>query len=896
MRLVIYSLIVIQIFWGDWDKSLAQDAKKEARKNLFDALKLKSDTQKIEGIKKALELYPELEIAHFKLGEIYFKQGEYEKAKNEFQAEIRINPNRNPNYGTALRKLGDTYLALNDKNNAAAAYEIFLGIKRDKSLFEKTVDLYIDMKAFSKAFDALKKYRKNLTATDALYFEGYINLSQGKKQEALQLFEQALKENPDHGPAKQAVAKIGREEDLTPIIEEAQTALQNNRIDNAIKARNQIAQKKPNHKELPNLDRQIAQYYLNQADKESDIDLALSYLDNASRYDNGLPGLTQARAQLQERKKAQDIAQNYDQGIRAFNRHEWPEAIQYFNRVILENPDYKDAGQKLQHAREEQQKALAEAQKPSETKPLEQPPDVDSMAQKFFSQGDTAITQQQWVDAVFNFQSALQLKPEFAEAQTMLSYAQAMQALTEEKWALAVEKFDDVLKLSPDHQQARSGKYYALGRESANNEQWQEALSAFEAVFSIAPDYRDVQTRLELVKAKLRPESHSILSFEKLKQKKEVLVGAFVLLIIIMIAVLRSRQKHYAQVRHEMKSPPVSQKPSVSQPSEQLKTIPQGRPSHKMDRIPSPQEIAGEQHTETAATFDEALLEDQTRLITKPESPSRLLDRYELKSELGKGAMGKVYKAYDHKMERTVALKEIRVDLGLDRLELEKLKKRFRREALSAAKLSHPNIVTVFDIVESEDKCFISMEYLEGLNLSTMLNKQRVIPPLKTVKIIRQACSALYEAHCKGIVHRDIKPSNFMVLRNDHIKIVDFGVAKIANASGTLTQTGSSLGTPSYMSPEQIEGKEIDGRSDIFSLGVVFYEMLTGERPFTGESIASIVVKIIQAQPKRISAIRKNLPQELETIVNKMLEKDPNDRYQTAQDIINDLDKVMPNL
>lgn len=889
MRHVIYCLIFIQIFRVGWSDVSAQTTKSEAQKYFSDALRAKSDSQKIQSFQKALELDPELIAAHLMLGDIYFKQGEYQKAITEFRAEIRVRPNRNPNISTAWKKLGETYLALNDKSNAAAAFEMSLGIKRNKTLFTKTIDLYIETKAYSKALSSLKKYRRNLSSADAHYIEGHIYSAQGKKQKALQNFQQALNENPNHELAKNALAKLRSQDNLTTLVNNAKTALQNNHINAAIQSRNQLAQKAPDHKELAKLDRQIAEYYLKQATHESNIDQALSLLSKASKYDKSLPELEKTRKQLQEAKKAQGIDKNYEKAIRAFNQNNWSVAIRYLDRVKRENPNYKDVSRKLQKAREEQQKALAEARKRTETESSEKPPDIESQIQNFFEQGKQAITQKQWHEAVTRFQSALQLKPDFLDAQKLLSYARGMRAIPEERWNFAIEQFNEVLELDPNHQESKLGKYYAIAREYANSQQWEDALSALDSVISIAPGYLDVQTRLKQVKAQLIPESKPIFPFEKLKRMEVVLFGAILLLVFIMIAVLKSKQKHAVQAAQARKRQIAPKKPA-----DQVKRAPQKKPSLQMNKLKTPQKVTEEKGIDSTETYDPSLLDAETRMIDK--ATPRLLNRYEVKCELGKGAMGKVYKVYDHKMERTIALKEIRVDLDLDRLELEKLKKRFRREALSAAKLSHPNIVIVYDIIESNDKCFIAMEYLDGINILNLLNKQKVIRPVEATKMIRQACSALYEAHRKGIIHRDIKPSNFVVMKNGIIKIVDFGVAKIANASGTLTQTGSSLGTPSYMSPEQIEGKEVDGRSDIFSLGVVFYEMLTGERPFKGESIASIIVKIIQAKPKRITTVRKNLPQELESIINKMLEKNPNDRYQTAQDIISDLDKIMPKL
>ena len=220
------------------------------------------------------------------------------------------------------------------------------------------------------------------------------------------------------------------------------------------------------------------------------------------------------------------------------------------------------------------------------------------------------------------------------------------------------------------------------------------------------------------------------------------------------------------------------------------------------------------------------------------EGPRKKIDRYEILGELGHGAMGVVYKGRDPIIDRLVAIKTIRFDRLYEEQEIQGLKDRFFKEAQAAGKLSHPNIVTIFDVGEDRGLSYIAMEYVEGEVLSQYLLQDHLLPVDEVLEIIAQAAEALDFAHQRKIVHRDIKPANIMRTSEGQIKVMDFGIAKFP--SSTLTQAGSILGTPSYMSPEQIRGEDLDGRSDLFSLGCILYELLTGVKPFRGESLAAL--------------------------------------------------------
>ncbi len=262
------------------------------------------------------------------------------------------------------------------------------------------------------------------------------------------------------------------------------------------------------------------------------------------------------------------------------------------------------------------------------------------------------------------------------------------------------------------------------------------------------------------------------------------------------------------------------------------------------------------------------------------------LGRYEIVSELGQGAMGIVYKAKDPLIDRIVAIKTI--NLGMAQEEKEEYEARFYQEAKAAGRLSHPNIVTVFDVGKSGDIAYIAMEFLQGSELRDILGEGQRMPVHQVVDIAAQVAQGLAYAHEHGIVHRDVKPSNVMVVRDGHVKITDFGIARMASST-VRTQTGMVLGSPKYMSPEQVMGKLTDQRSDIFSLGVMLYEMLTGQPPFTGENVNAVMYQTLNAVPAPPSTLNLEVPSMLNFIVAKALAKGVDDRYANASDFANDL-------
>ncbi len=263
------------------------------------------------------------------------------------------------------------------------------------------------------------------------------------------------------------------------------------------------------------------------------------------------------------------------------------------------------------------------------------------------------------------------------------------------------------------------------------------------------------------------------------------------------------------------------------------------------------------------------------------------IGRYQIVGEVGRGAMGIVYRAQDPAIGRTIAIKCIRLSALADEAERTRLRERLFREAQSAGVLSHPGIVTIYDIAEEGGLAYIFMEFVNGPPLSRLLENEQ--PPDKEtlLSIFRQTAAALDYAHKKGIVHRDIKPANIMIHEDGTAKITDFGVAKIL--SHQMTQAGAMMGTPSYMSPEQVQGAPVDGRADEFSLAVIAYEVLTGEKPFSAEFLPTLLYKIVRDEPVAPQRINPTLGPEVEQVFKRALAKNRDDRYPTCTGFVNAL-------
>jgi eukaryotic-like serine/threonine-protein kinase len=262
--------------------------------------------------------------------------------------------------------------------------------------------------------------------------------------------------------------------------------------------------------------------------------------------------------------------------------------------------------------------------------------------------------------------------------------------------------------------------------------------------------------------------------------------------------------------------------------------------------------------------------------------------RYRLGEQIGAGGMARVYRAEDTRLDRPVAVKVLAQQYAEDPSFVD----RFRREAQTAAKLNHPNVVGVYDNGAEDGTNYIVMEFVEGRTLAEFLAGGGRLSPTRTVEVSEAVCRALSYAHERGVVHRDIKPGNIMVTRDGHVKVMDFGIARLSTTGETIAQTAAVLGTAAYLSPEQAQGQRVDGRSDIYSLGCVLYELLTGSPPFPGDSAMAVAMKHVQETPPVPSSRNPDLTPQMDAVVMKALAKNPDNRYQTAEEFREDLERL----
>ena len=272
----------------------------------------------------------------------------------------------------------------------------------------------------------------------------------------------------------------------------------------------------------------------------------------------------------------------------------------------------------------------------------------------------------------------------------------------------------------------------------------------------------------------------------------------------------------------------------------------------------------------------------ETIIATDPKVEKPMLGRYRVEHELGRGAMGIVYLGIDPKIGRQVAIKTLSFTDSYQGKQLEEIEARFFREAQAVGRLDHPNVVTVYDVGEEHDLAYIAMDYLKGTGLDNHVHPEHLLPAEQVVDIGIQVADALDYAHGCHVIHRDIKPGNMIFDSGlGQVKLTDFGIAHLADDS--RTRTGTVLGSPSYMSPEQVAGDRLDGRSDLYSLGVTLYQLLTGRLPFVGDSMPNLMYKITHERPKSVRHHRIELPTCIGRIVNKAMHKEPDKRYATGK-------------
>jgi len=278
-----------------------------------------------------------------------------------------------------------------------------------------------------------------------------------------------------------------------------------------------------------------------------------------------------------------------------------------------------------------------------------------------------------------------------------------------------------------------------------------------------------------------------------------------------------------------------------------------------------------------------------------PLDPGSRLGRFEISGILGEGAMGVVYLAHDPHIERPVALKALRLEASLGEQGAE-VKSRFLKEAKLAGRLAHPHIVTIYDAGEDRGVTYIAMEYVEGQSLTQWLADHRDASYAEKLEIVRKVAQALEHAHHRSVLHRDIKPGNILLARDGRVKVADFGIGKLLSGTGDLTRTGQMIGSPAYMSPEQIRGDKLDGRSDLFSLAVVLYELLTGKRPFPGDSITTLVYQILHTEPKDPRELRSDLPASTRDVFARLLAKSPDRRPADAAAFLKEIRRIEEDL
>lgn len=525
---------------------------------------------------------------------------------------------------------------------------------------------------------------------------------------------------------------------------------------------------------------------------------------------------------------------------------EIPEAIDAIQAALKIDPNFVEARTKL--AELGKLKKTTDTSKKEREKNKKKKVEQDSLS-KYIATAKVALRENNLKKAldILNKVSSIQADSEILNYVQLLN--QGITNLSITQWDSAHFYFNEALSQFPKDTLALSGKHYALARFAMDSEDFQSAIRELEKVTNLDKQFIDTNELLvDLQKA--------IVSITPFSYQNAILVGIMIFSISTGFIIFR-------------KNLAIKEKIKIG-----LKTV------------------INSKAIESTLT----LLENSKLTISKwtqlGESPVERNDanRYKILGELGVGGMGRVFRAWDRVLQRVVCLKTIRYETSIETQYKSNLEKRFLQEARATAKLNHPNIITIYDIRKIGDAINISMEYLDTQNLAATIEQEGAVKYKRAGKIVLQVCHGLEFAHKHGIIHRDIKPSNIMLLENDQIKILDFGLAKLFNS--TLTQAGEVLGTPSYMSPEQIKGLTVDHRTDIFCLGIVFYELVTGQRPFRAETVEAVTAQILSIEPKTPSLLHSNVPKKIDRIIKKMLVKDVKNRYQKCDQIINDLESI----
>lgn len=526
---------------------------------------------------------------------------------------------------------------------------------------------------------------------------------------------------------------------------------------------------------------------------------------------------------------------------------EVPEAIDAIQAALKIDPNFVEARTKL--AELGKLKKTTDTSKREREKNKKKRVEQDSLS-KYIANAKVALRENNLKKTldILNKVSSIQADSEILNYVQLLN--QGITNLSITKWDSAHFYFNEALSQFPKDTLALSGKHYALARFAMDSEDFQSAIRELEKVTNLDNQFIDTNELLvDLQKA--------IVSIAPFSYQNAILVGIMIFSISTGFIIFR-------------KNPAIKEKIKIG-----LNTV------------------INSKAIESTLT----LLENSKLTISKwtqlGESPVERNDanRYKILGELGVGGMGHVFRAWDRVLQRIVCLKTIRYETSIETQYKSNLEKRFLQEARATAKLNHPNIITIYDIQKIGDNINISMEYLDTQNLAATIEQEGAVKYKRACKIVLQACHGLEFAHKHGIIHRDIKPSNIMLLEDERIKILDFGLAKLFNS--TLTQVGQVLGTPSYMSPEQIKGLTVDHRTDIFCLGIVFYELVTGQRPFRGETVEAVTAQILSVEPKTPSLLHSNVPKKIDRIIRKMLVKDVKNRYQKCEQIINDLESII---